>query len=154
MDARFAEDGWLADNPLEALPKPILMTLLWTGVLLLPGPLLLRCVRDVGPGALFWSWPPPFATGPFAVPLTPWKYFTVVDRGPFRLFAISPPLKRLLPSMDERAELEACPSEAEAALGRRRDVVRPRPAPYSGSKGPGPTDFLGGLLMLLLETGG
>lgn len=36
-------------------------------------------------------------------------------------------------------------------LGRRRAVFR---APYSDSNTPGPTDFRGGLAMLLFETGG
>lgn len=56
--------------------------------------------------------------------------------------------------MEERFEPEVRPSELEAKLGRRREVVRPMTEPYSGSKRPGPTDFRGGFVMFVLETGG
>jgi len=67
-------------------------------------------------------------------------------------FLVASPPSRLPPSIDERADPGTGLSEFEAMLGRRRCVVRL--LAYSGSKTPGPTDFLGGLPMLLFDTGG
>jgi hypothetical protein len=69
-------------------------------------------------------------------------------------FLVSPPNpNRLPPSMEERADPGTVLSEFEAILGllARCAVL----LAYSVvSKAPGPTDFLGGLPMLLFETGG
>jgi hypothetical protein len=79
-----------------------------------------------------------------------WTDFAFAALEVVRFLEVSPP-NRLPPSIDDRAEPGTGLSGFEAMLGRRRCVDL---LAWSESKTPGPTDFLGGLPILLFETGG
>ncbi len=69
-------------------------------------------------------------------------------REPVR-FRVTSPKGRGPPSIDERVESKPFLSDTDAALG-----LRFRDSKSLLSKTPGPTDFLGGFTMFVLETGG